>query len=75
MCVILFSTISSILHIQKGVQVIIGLKLNIRNMFSVTMLKHIHFYIKGLVIINKTCLKRLNLPLQCSLGEGKEGWN
>ena len=29
----------SIFHIQKGVQGIIGLRLNIRNMSSVTMLK------------------------------------
>ena len=41
--VVLFSSISSFSHIQKGVQIIKGLKLNVRNMFSVTMLKHINF--------------------------------
>ena len=59
--VVLFSLISSFLHIQKGV--IIGLKSNTRNMSCVTMLKHIMFYTKGLVIIYKKCLKRLILPL------------
>ena len=41
-CII--SLVFSILHIQKGVQVIIGLKLNIRNMSSATMLKHLNNY-------------------------------
>ena len=41
----------SIFHIQKGVQVILGIKLNIRNMSSVTMLKDIIKKKKGLVII------------------------
>ena len=45
-------------------QVIKGLKLKIRNMPSVTMLKHIiFFYKKRLVIICKSCFKRLILLL------------
>ena len=42
-CCIIF-LVFSIFHIQKGVHVIIGLKLDIRNMSSVTMFKHIIFY-------------------------------
>ena len=41
--VLLFSYIFSIFRIQKGVQVIRGIELNIRIMSSVTMLKHIIF--------------------------------
>ena len=54
-------------YIQEGAQVIIGLKLNIRNMSSVTMLEHINFHKNGLVIIyliiHKKWLNRLNLLL------------
>ena len=39
--------------IKKGVQVIIGLTLNIRNMSIVTMLNLMNFHKKGLVIIYK----------------------
>ena len=33
-----------IFHIQRGIQVIIGIKLNIRTISGVTMLKHIILY-------------------------------
>ena len=39
--------------IKKGVQVIIGLTLNIRNMSIVTKLNLMNFHKKGLVIIYK----------------------
>ena len=51
----------SILYVQKGVQVIIGLKINIRNMSSVTILKNKNK--KGILIIYKSCFKRLILSL------------
>ena len=38
-------------------------------MSSVTMLKHISFHKKGLVIIYKICLKDQNLQLQVSLAD------
>ena len=60
-CVVLFSWFLAFLYIHKGV--IIGIKLNIRNMSSVTMLKHIIFT-KDLVIIFKACPKCLILPPQ-----------
>ena len=62
-CRIIF-LVFNIFHIQKGVQVIIGLKFNIRKISRVTMLNHIIFYKKDLVIIYKSCLKRLILPHQ-----------
>ena len=46
----------SIFSIQKGVQVIIGQNLNIRNISSVTMLKHIIIYKNGLVIMYIRCV-------------------
>ena len=49
--------------LQKGVQVIIGIKLNITYLSSVTMLIHIIFNRKGLVIVYKSCSKRLILSL------------
>ena len=61
--VVLFSSFSAF-SIFKKVLVIIGVKQNIRNMNSITMLKHIIFYKKGLVIVYKRCLKHLILPLQ-----------
>ena len=53
----------TLFHIRKGVQVIIGLKLNTINIVSNVemMLKHIIFYRKGLVIILKKWFKRLML--------------
>ena len=50
------------LHIQKGFSNK-SYKLYIRNLFSVTMLKHINFYKKELVIIYTSCLQRLILSL------------
>ena len=47
----------SILPILKGVQVMKGLKLNIRNVSSVTMLKHKFVFKKGDMIIYKMCRK------------------
>ena len=61
-CHIIF-LVFRIFHIQKGVQVII---VNIRKMSSVTMLQHLIFYKKGLVIIYKSCFKRLILSLPSS---------
>ena len=48
-------------HNQKGVQVIIGLKLESKNMSSATMLKHNIVYKRCLVKSTKSCLKRLKL--------------
>ena len=48
-------------NIQKGVEVIIGLKLKIRIMSSVTMFNTILFTKGGLVIFNKSCLTCLKL--------------
>ena len=42
-------------HFQKGVQVILALKLKIRIMSIVTMLKHNIIYKRCLVIFNKSC--------------------
>ena len=55
---------SKFLQIQKCFQVVIVLKLNTRNMSSVTMLKHINLPKKGLLLIYKMCLYRPNLRLQ-----------
>ena len=46
----IFFLVSSNCHIQNGVQVIIGLKFKIRNVFSVIMLRHIIIYKKSLRI-------------------------
>ena len=51
-------------HIEKGVQVIICIKIKIRIMSSVNMLKHNIIYKRCLVILNKLCLKRLKLSSQ-----------
>ena len=56
-----------IFHIQKGVHVKIGLKLNIRNMSSVRTLKHIIFYMKGLVMFYKSCFKLWSLVIGLKL--------
>ena len=50
--------------IFKRFSVIICLKLNIRDVSSGKMLKHIIFYKKGLMIIFKLCFKRLILSPQ-----------
>ena len=49
---------------SKGVQVIIGPKLKVRIMSSVTMLKHNVIYKRFLVIYIKSCRKRLKLSAQ-----------
>ena len=59
-CCIIFLFFSNF-HIQKGVQIIIGIKLKIRIMSSVSMLKHNIIYKRCLVIFNQSCLKRLKL--------------
>ena len=62
-CLFIFLVLSNF-HFQKGVQVIIGLKLKIRIMSSVTMLKHNIIYKWCLVKYNKSCLKCLKLSAQ-----------
>ena len=62
-CHIIFLVFSNF-HIQKGVQVKIGLKLKIRIMSSVTMIKHSIISKRCLVIFNISCLKRLKLSTQ-----------
>ena len=61
--VVLFSLFLAFSKLKKVFKKYISIKLNIRNMSSVIMLKHIIIHKKGLVLSNKTCLKRLILGL------------